>query len=191
MKKNISWFTFSLWQPPFWHTYSDMLEILTQFRGAGNHLPLSDPLLQLIHFSVELVEPVLLLQATLSFLHQVLEWHVQTVNLWLTSADELALKKKKKKKVEAINVLATVAQTWQSLLFVFRAINEITMCLLRSPVWMSHLQQLPALLWQQADGLGVVLDGLLKDQMLLQQLQRAWLVLVGKCDDKQRCLKSQ
>lgn len=52
---------------------------------------------------------------------------------------------------------------------------------------MSHLQQLPALLRQQADGLGVVLDGLLKDQMLLQQLQCAWLVLVGKRDDKQRC----
>lgn len=57
----------------FWHTYSDVLEILTQLRGAGHHLPLSDPLLQLVHLSVELVEPVLLLQTTLSFLHQVLE----------------------------------------------------------------------------------------------------------------------
>lgn len=50
-----------------------MLKILTQFRGAGNHLLLSDPLLQLVHLSVELVEPVLLLQTTLSFLHQVLQ----------------------------------------------------------------------------------------------------------------------
>lgn len=47
------------------------------------------------------------------------------------------------------------------------------------PVWVSHLQQLSALLRQQADGLGIVLDGLLQDQVLLQQLQRARLVLVG------------
>lgn len=85
------------------YTYSDMLKILTQFRGAGDHLLLSDPLLQLIHLSVELVEPVLLLQAALSLLHQVLERHVQTVNLGLTSADVLAVKKR-----DAISVLATV-----------------------------------------------------------------------------------
>lgn len=48
-----------------------------------------------------------------------------------------------------------------------------------SLVWVSHLQQLSALLRQQADGVGVVLDGLLQDQVLLQQLQRARLVLVG------------
>lgn len=51
---------------------------------------------------------------------------------------------------------------------------------------MSHLQQLPALLRQQADGLGVVLDGLLQDQVLLQQLQRARLVLVGGRRDSKR-----
>lgn len=51
---------------------------------------------------------------------------------------------------------------------------------------MSHLQQLPALLRQQADGLGVVLDGLLQDQVLLQQLQCARLVLVGGMRDSNR-----
>lgn len=45
------------------------------------------------------------------------------------------------------------------------------------PVGVSHLQQLAALLRQQADGLCVVLDGLLQDQMFLQQLQGAGFVL--------------
>ncbi|TNN65921.1 hypothetical protein EYF80_023921 [Liparis tanakae] len=43
-----------------------------EFRRAGDHLPLSDPLLQLVHLPVELVEPVLLLQAALPLLHQLL-----------------------------------------------------------------------------------------------------------------------
>lgn len=51
-----------------------------------------------------------------------------------------------------------------------------------SPVWMSHLQQLSTLLGQEADGLSVVLDGLLEDQVFLQQLQCAWLILVGGYD---------
>lgn len=55
-----------------------------------------------------------------------------------------------------------------------------------SPVWVSHLQQLSALLRQQADGLSVVLDGLLQDQVLLQQLQRARLVLAAGGRDSNR-----
>lgn len=58
-----------------------MLIVLTQFRRAGDHLPLRDPLLQLIHLPVELVQPVLLLQTALPLLHQVLQRHVQTVYL--------------------------------------------------------------------------------------------------------------
>lgn len=58
-----------------------MLKVLTQFGRTGDHLSLSDPLLQLVHLPVELVEPVLLLETALSFLHQVLQGHVQTVYL--------------------------------------------------------------------------------------------------------------
>lgn len=47
-----------------------------------------------------------------------------------------------------------------------------------SPVRMTHLQQLPTLLRQQAHGFCIVFDGLLQDQVLLQQLQCAWLILV-------------
>lgn len=71
-----------------------MLIVLTQFRRAGDHLPLSDPLLQLVHLPVELVEPVLLLQAALPLLHQVLQRHVQTVDLRLTLAYVLAVEKR-------------------------------------------------------------------------------------------------
>lgn len=164
---------------PRWHTYSDMLKILTQLRGAGNHLPLSNPLLQLIHLPVELVKPILLLQTTLSFLHQVLQWHVQTVNLRLPFADVLT--------TEQGEVFTPISL--MTLCCILKRQRKEPCVIRRSPVWMSHLQQLSALLWQQADGLGVVLDGLLKDQMFLQQLQCAWLILVGiMCNDKQRCL---
>lgn len=71
-----------------------MLVVLTQFGRAGDHLPLSDPLLQLIHLPVELVEPVLLLQAALPLLHQVLQRYVQAVDLRLTLADLLAKEKR-------------------------------------------------------------------------------------------------
>lgn len=67
-----------------------MLKVLTKFRRAGDHFSLSDPLLQLIHLPVELVEPVLLLQPALPLLHQVLQRHVQTVDLRLPLADLFA-----------------------------------------------------------------------------------------------------
>lgn len=67
-----------------------MLKVLTQFGRAGDHLALGDPLLQLVHLPVELVEPVLLLQAALPLLHQVLEGHVEPVDLRLPLADLLA-----------------------------------------------------------------------------------------------------
>lgn len=51
---------------------------------------------------------------------------------------------------------------------------------------MSHLQQLSTLLWQQADGLSVVLNGLFQDQVFLQQLQCARLVLVGGGNDTRK-----
>lgn len=70
-----------------------MLKVLTQFRRASDHLPLSNPLLQLVHFPVELVKPVLLLQTTLPLLHQVLQGHIKTVDLGLTLADLLTVKK--------------------------------------------------------------------------------------------------
>lgn len=81
------------------HTYCHMLIVLTQFRRAGNHLPLSNPLLQLVHLSVELVEPVLLLQTTLPLLHQVLQGHVQTVDLRLALADLLAVVERSRESV--------------------------------------------------------------------------------------------
>lgn len=70
-----------------------MLKVLTQFGRAGDHLPLSDPLLQLVDLPVELVEPVLLLQSALPLLHQVLQRHVQTIDLRLALADLLAVER--------------------------------------------------------------------------------------------------
>lgn len=75
------------------HTYGDVLEVLTQFGRAGHHLPLGNPLLQLVHLPVELVEPVLLLQAALPLLHQVLQGHVEPVDLRLALADLLAARR--------------------------------------------------------------------------------------------------
>lgn len=72
-----------------------MLKVLAEFGRAGDHLPLSDPLLQLVHLPVELVEPVLLLQAALPLLHQVLQRHVQTVDLRLPLADVLAVEQRR------------------------------------------------------------------------------------------------
>lgn len=71
-----------------------MLKVLTQFSRAGDHLPLSNPLLQLVHFPVELVKPVLLLQTALPLLYQVLQGHIKTVDLRLTLADLLTVKRK-------------------------------------------------------------------------------------------------
>lgn len=72
-----------------------MLKVLTQFGRAGDHLPLGDPLLQLVHLPVELVEPVLLLQAALPLLHQVLQGHVEPVDLRLPLADLLAAQRRR------------------------------------------------------------------------------------------------
>lgn len=68
-----------------------MLKVLSQLGGTSHHFPLSDPLLQLIHLAVELVEPVLLLQAALALLHQVLQRNVQAVHLRLTLTDLLTV----------------------------------------------------------------------------------------------------
>lgn len=73
------------------HTYCDMLIVLTQFRRAGDHLPLSDPLLQLIHLPVELVQPVLLLQLGLSVFHHVLQRHIEAVYVGLLLGDLLTV----------------------------------------------------------------------------------------------------
>lgn len=71
-------------------TYSDMLVVLSQLVGSGHHLPLSDPLLQVIHFSVELEETETLIQLPTTFLRQILQPGVQLIHLRLTHPNTLA-----------------------------------------------------------------------------------------------------
>ena len=70
--------------------HRDMLKVLAELRGAGHHLFLSDPVLELVHLAAQLVQPVLLLQAHPALLAQLLEGHVQAVHLRLPPADLLA-----------------------------------------------------------------------------------------------------
>ncbi len=80
--KSYSWSCFGA-------TDRDMLEVLSEFSGAGDDLPLCYPLLKFIHLPVELIEPVLLLQTRLPLLRQVLQRHVQPVDLRLMLTDLL------------------------------------------------------------------------------------------------------
>lgn len=71
-------------------TDSDVLVVLSQLVGSGHHLPLSDPLLQVVHLSVELEETETLVQLPPTLLRQILQPGVQLVHLRLTHADTLA-----------------------------------------------------------------------------------------------------
>lgn len=64
-----------------------MLKVLSEFSGAGSDLSLCYPLLKFIHLPVELIKPVLLLQTGLPLLHQILQRHVQPVDLRLALTD--------------------------------------------------------------------------------------------------------
>lgn len=66
-----------------------MLQVLSHLRGAGHRLAVGYPLLQALHLTLELVQPVLLLQLGLALLHQVLERNVQAVDVGLLLGDLL------------------------------------------------------------------------------------------------------
>lgn len=65
-------------------THSDVFVVLSQFMGAGDHLPLGDPLLQVVNLSFELRQTQPLLQPPATLLGQVLQPGVQLVDLGLS-----------------------------------------------------------------------------------------------------------
>lgn len=74
--------------PP--RTHRDVLVVLAQLVGPCHHLPLGNPLLQVIHLAVELEQPVPLVQLAPPLLGQVLQARVELVHLGLAHADALA-----------------------------------------------------------------------------------------------------
>lgn len=77
-------------------TYSDMLIVLSQLVGSSHHLPLSDPLLQVIHLSVKLEQTETLVQFSSALLRQILQSGVKLIHLRLTHPDTLAAGRRKK-----------------------------------------------------------------------------------------------
>ena len=71
-----------------------MLKVIPQLSGAGHRLALRDPLLQILHFPIELEEPVLLLQLGLPLLHHILQRHVKPVYVGLLLGDLLTVQER-------------------------------------------------------------------------------------------------
>lgn len=70
--------------------HRDVLVVLAQLVGSGHHLPLRDPLLQVVHVAFELAEPLVLLERGPALLRQVLQAGVELVHLALAQRQPLA-----------------------------------------------------------------------------------------------------
>lgn len=70
--------------------YRDMFQVLSELSGACYSLSLSNPFLQRLHLSLQLIQPVLLLQLCLPLLNQVFQRHIEPVYMSLLFGDLLA-----------------------------------------------------------------------------------------------------
>lgn len=93
------------------NTDRNILQVMAKLGGTGDHLTLSDPLLQLLNVLVELVQPVLLLQLGLPVLHHVLQGHVQPVYVRLLLCDLLTVENGEKTR-QLLTVLFLYNPVW-------------------------------------------------------------------------------
>lgn len=174
-----------------------MLVVLSQLVGPGHHLPLSDPLLQVINLPIQLEETQTLIQLPPTLLWQILQTGVQFIHLWLTHPDTLTEQRVKGEKLGTpfflfkvslfhltkfhiyfCGLIPSFLRVWNktetsSCLFDFWFITPLC----TSPVWVSSSYQSTAGAWQLMDSICIILHRLLQDLVLLQHGHWTLLVL--------------
>lgn len=104
-----------------------MLVVLSQLMGSGHHLPLSDPLLQVVHLPVELEETETLVQLPSALLCQILQPGVQLIHLRLAHPNTLTAGRRQTiRNYGSFLLLSSLASICFSSSFVFTLFDSFT-----------------------------------------------------------------